>query len=110
MTQDDVENIEAQLHIVLPQPYIQAALAGQFADPIHDDAQSIIGINSAFRAGDFGDEDWRGHLIAIGHDGAGNYFCLDTESPESGVYVRDHETLNISKQFDSFAAFLSAWA
>jgi len=71
MTRDDIANIEAQLDVVLPKAYVQAALAGRFPDPVHDDAQSIIAVNSAFRAGDFGDQNWRRNLVAIGHDGGG---------------------------------------
>jgi SMI1-KNR4 cell-wall len=110
MTQEEIASIEANLDVVLPQPYKEAALAGRFADPIHDDAKSIIAINFAFRAGDYGDNGWRNNLVAIGHDGGGNYFCLDTDSFDSVVYVRDHETLNVSKEYDNFDAFVAEWA
>ena len=110
MTQQEIASIEAHLNVVLPQPYKEAALAGRFADPIHDDAKSIIAINSAFRVGDYGDDGWRNNLLAFGHDGGGNYFCLDTDLFDSGVYVRDHETLDVNKEYDSFAAFLAEWA
>ncbi len=110
MTQEEIASIEAHLDVVLPQPYKEAALAGQFAEPIHNDAKSIIAINSAFRAGEYGDEGWRSNLVAIGHDGCGNYFCLDADSFDSGVYIRDHETLNVSREYDSFDAFVAEWA
>ena len=110
MTPDDIADIEAQLGVVLPKAYVQAALADRFADPVHDDAQSIIAINSAFRAGEFGDENWSSKLVAIGHDGGGNYFCLDTGAPDGGVYLRDHETLEVAKEYESFDEFLAQWA
>lgn len=109
MTHEEIASIETHLDVVLPRPYKSVALAGRFAEPIHNDATSIIAINSAFRAGEFGDEGWRRNLVAIGHDGSGNYFCLDTDSFESGVYIRDHETLNVSREFDSFDAFVAEW-
>ena len=110
MTPDDIANIEAQLNVVLPKPYVEAALAGRFTDPIHEDAQAIIAINGAFREGEFGDEDWRGSLVAIGHDGGGNYFCLDTDASDSAFYLRDHETLDVAQAYENFDAFLAAWA
>jgi len=49
-------SIEDQLDVVLPEAYVQGALAERFTAPIDDDAQSIIAIDSAFRAGDFGNQ------------------------------------------------------
>ena len=109
MTNEEILMIEAQLEVVLPSYYKQAALAGRFAEPIHADAKTIVAINRAFRNGDFGDEQWHHQMVAIGHDGGGNYFCLSTNSPDSGVYLRDHETLEVALEYDSFDAFVSEW-
>jgi hypothetical protein len=109
MTDNDVKLIEARLGVALPERYKDAALAGQLKDPIHDDSQSIIAINTAFRAGEFGDQQWRPSLIAFGHDGAGNYYCFDSDAFDSGIYMRDHETLEITKEYDTFDEFLPAW-
>ena len=109
MTNEDIATIEAQLEVVLPSYYKLVALAGRFADPIHDDAKTIVAINRAFRNGDFGDEEWHHQMVAIGHDGSGNYFCLRTDSPSSGVYLRDHETLAVTQEYDTFDAFVLEW-
>jgi hypothetical protein len=109
MTPSEISSIETQLKLKLPEPYVHAANAGRFCDPIHDDAQSIVAINLSFRTGEYGDTNWRPSLVAFGHDGAGNCFCLDTESFDSGVYIRDHETLEVTREYDSFDAFLHEW-
>ncbi len=105
MTSADIKTIEDQLGIVLPLPYVEAALAGAFTDPLHDDPGSIIGINKSFRSGDFGDQHWNKNFLAFGHDGAGNYFCIDVQNIGTGVFVRDHETLAVTKEHDSFSIF-----
>lgn len=110
MTYNDISTIEEQLGIVLPRPFVEAALSGTLKDPLHDDPGSIVGINKSFRSGDFGDQDWNKSLFAFGHDGAGNYFCIDVQDVGAGVFVRDHETLAITKEHDSFSDFLQQWA
>ena len=110
MTNDEVEMIEAGLGITLPPEYVVAATAGEFSDPIHDNARHILGINSAFRSGEFGDQDWDEQLFAFGHDGAGNYFCFYTAKIDDGVFLRDHETLEITQEYDSFNDFLLQWS
>ena len=110
MTHQDIETIEAQLGVSLPQPYVEAALSGEFEDPILDDAQSIIGINRSFRSGDFGDANWSDKLLAFGHDGGGNYYCIDVQNFDAGVFLRDHETLEVHKAYESFGRFLQEWS
>ena len=109
MTDDDIEQIKTSLGVALPDKYIQAALAGELRDPLHDDPKSIIGINSAFRNGEFGDQNWRPALIAFGHDGAGNYFCFDSDIFDSRIYLRDHETMEITPVYKTFEELLAEW-
>jgi cell wall assembly regulator SMI1 len=110
MTPADITTIEEELGVDLPSPFVEAALSGAFTDTLHDHLGSIVGINTSFRSGDFGDQDWNKNLIAFGHDGAGNYFCIDVLNIGDGVFVRDHETLAISKEHDSFSDFLQQWS
>lgn len=87
-----------------------AATVGEFSDPIHDNARHIVGINSAFRSGEFGDQNWDEQLFAFGHDGAGNYFCFYTTKIDEGVFLRDHETREITKECNSFDNLLLQWS
>lgn len=110
MTPQDIESIQVELGVTLPPAFIAAGLSGSFQDPLHDSAAAIIGINRSFRSGDFGDEHWNPKLIAFGHDGGGNYFCIDVTDFEAGVFMRDHETYEITKEYDSFDQFMGEWA
>jgi hypothetical protein len=109
MTPQDIAAIEAGLNVVLPAPFVDAALSGAFKDPLHDDPGSILAINTSFRAGDYGDADWNPNLLAFGHDGGGNYFCVDVQDLEAGVFVRDHETLEVTRENESFSRFIQEW-
>jgi len=42
--------------------------------------------------------------------GAGNYFCLYTTKIDEGVFLRDHEIHEITKEYDSFDEFLLKWS
>lgn len=106
---EDLNLIESALGIALPGCYRSAALDNRFQEPIHDDAQSIIAINRSFRNGDYGDEQWPPSLFAMGHDGAGNYFCIDVDHADKGVLLRDHETQEISPCAESIAEWLEEW-
>lgn len=109
MTSNDITFIQEQLGITLPLPFVEAALSGALNDPLHDDPGSIVGINRSFRGGDFGDKDWNKNLLAFGHDGCGNYFCINVQNIDAGVFIRDHETLTITREHDSFSSFLKQW-
>ena len=109
MIDSQLNKIETDLGIILPSQYRDAALSGEFKDPIHDDPESIISINREFRDGIYGDENWPSTLFAFGHDGAGNYFCIDTNSADATVYLRDHEILEIMLESPSFSAWLHEW-
>ena len=109
MTSEDIKTIEGKLDVMLPHPFVEAALSGAFKDPLHDDPGSIVGINMSLRSGDFGDENWNPNLVAFGHDGGGNYFCIDVQNIDAGVFLRDHETLETTKEHESFSRFIQEW-
>ena len=109
MTQQDLNTIEEHLGMSLPNSYVTAALSGVFSEPIHNDAQSIIGINMALRSGEFGDASWNPNLLAFGHDGGGNYYCIDVQDLGAGVFLRDHETLEVHRVYESFTLFQLEW-
>ncbi len=95
MKDDELFRIERELAIPLPNDYRRAARDGSLDYVLNSHADAVIGINRAFRSGEFGDRAWPDTRLAFGEDGAGNFYCLDVESPRSEVLLRDHETLAV---------------
>jgi hypothetical protein len=104
---EELDSIERALGIQLPGVYRSAAEAGRLERRLNADATSVIAINLAFRAGEFGDRDWPHDKFAFADDGSGNFFCLDLSSPEGRhVLCRDHETLELAPEADDFERWL----
>ena len=110
MTTQDLDQIEKELNLTLPSEFRSIAGSRIFQDPIHDEAQPIFKITQSFRTGEFGDENWPNDLVAFGHDGCGNYFCFYASNFVSGIFIRDHETLEVIKEYVSFGKFLEEWS
>jgi hypothetical protein len=106
MTSDELEGMEVALEVRLPAFFRTAALEGRLAKLLNADARSAIAITRAFRAGDFGDENWPNHLLAFADNGSGDFFCLDLSTSAKAVLCRDHETLEITHEADDFDAWL----
>ena len=93
----DVERIEQELHISLPQAYKDAvtnypatAFRGNSDQNLWDNADELIRYNLELRAGDVSFVDpWPKRFFALGLDGGGCSDALDLEDPESGVYWFD---------------------
>ena len=106
MTESELNSIETALGLSLPEFYRQAAIDGLLTRVLNSNAQSVVAINGAFRNGEFGDTDWPAHLFAFGDDGAGNFYCLDVSGDSEEVLLRDHETLEIAAEADSFLQWI----
>ena len=107
MKTEELDAIERALSIRLPRAYRSAAEAGRLQRLLNADHTSVVAINRAFRAGEFGDRDWPHHMFAFADDGGGNHFCLDLSVPGgSHVLCRDHETLELVPEADDFERWL----
>jgi hypothetical protein len=106
---DELDAIERALGVRLPPAYRSAAEAGRLQRLLNADPTSVVAINRAFRAGEFGDRDWPHHIVAFADDGGGNHFCLDLSAPAtSRVLCRDHETLELVAEADDFERWLES--
>ena len=106
MRAKELDAIEQALGIKLPSVYRSAAEAGRLNRLLNADGNSLVAINRAFRAGEFGDHDWPHHIFAFADDGGGNYFCLDVSGVGSQVFRRDHETLELVLEAEEFERWL----
>lgn len=98
----EIAVIEGTFGITLPDSYRRADTSDMLSNILNSDSQSVTAINHALRNGDFGDTDWPNHLFEFGDDGGGNFYCLDLSSDNERVLIRDHETLQLIPEAESF--------
>jgi hypothetical protein len=54
--------------------------------------------------GEAGDP-WPDNYLVIGDDQCGNYWCLEMQTTDSGVWFYDHEIGTFERQHDDLGAF-----
>ncbi|MCP3958390.1 MAG: SMI1/KNR4 family protein [bacterium] len=96
MTPDELDRIESELGITLPELYRQAvdpypipALEGNTDWMFWDDAEALISLNRRMREGERFRDPWPARFYALGKDAGGCSDALDLEDPEYGVFERD---------------------
>ncbi len=103
----DIDRIERELDIELPEEYKSILLAYPFAhdsvvyeDDLFGDAATLISRNQESGQYGFMVHDWPSHYLVIGTDGAGNDFFIDLQAAGSAVYIADHEVTSKSKRLE----------
>ena len=113
MSDDDVRKVEHELGLTVPAAYrtfvtnYPAALAdcgaGDFE--LMNSADRVIALNRDLRAGGFYGLEWPTHYLAVGENGCGDYYCLDTTASAASVLFFDHER----QEFVVAAPSLQEW-
>lgn len=102
MTPAEIENIERELKVSLPVSYrtfllsCAESVASAFSDfELIDDAQRLLEMNQQLRSKPFYRlPPWPKHLVAIGENGCGDYYFIDSKDASGAVLFVDHEKLN----------------
>jgi len=102
----DINDLERSLEISVPPCYGDAVSKGLLSGFMNADSQSVTGINTGLRNGDFGDTDWPHNLFAFADDGCGSFYCLDLSLENVPVLIRDHETLELKPAGDRFTDWI----
>lgn len=97
MTNEQLDQMEAELAVKLPEDYRQWALG---LPPVSDDLDSwhlffndpdyLIEINRELREEGCYDEAWSHHLFAIAQ-ADGNYYFMNLADPNSPIYYTNHD-------------------
>jgi hypothetical protein len=112
MTETDLQLIERELGIILPDSYKRAlvpfpipALVGNTDYPLWDDAQALIRLNRDLRKGTRFSPAWPTHFFAIGDPHGDELIAIDLRAPNAPVWWLDHGFIDSKKNFQSHARF-----
>jgi hypothetical protein len=127
MTEAEVAAVETELGVRLPRHYrrflleypqalidtkldlgwVQEAPADR---QLYNKAARLVALNRDVRlpgtpwVGEAGDP-WPNNYFVIGDDQCGNYWCVDLQTADTGVWFYDHEIAAFERQYDSLADF-----
>jgi hypothetical protein len=112
MTDSDIQLIERELAITLPESYKQAvipfriaAMVGNTDSQLWDDAQRLITLNRELRAGSRFRPAWPAHLFAVGDPHGDELIGLDTRTPDGPVWWLDHGIVDHKSSYESHSRF-----
>ena len=117
MTDDQLDAIEAQLGVTLPDAYRRVSRAAPFRplgrDAVYwfyDDPDAVVGMTRSPHA----DAGYAGpglppRYVAIGDSAAGDAYLLDTLADGSPVACLSHETHAVEPEWPTFEAFVADW-
>ncbi len=98
MNTQDIERIESELSLKLPEFYTDVMLSYPFPGwdcenfMLCNDPEEIIRENKENRKEGFFDAEWPDHFFILGFDGCGNYYFIDLKNKKEKVYFADHES------------------
>jgi SMI1/KNR4 family protein SUKH-1 len=108
MTDSDIQLIEHELAITLPESYKRAivpfripAMVGNTDLQLWDDAQHLITLNRELRAGSRFRPAWPAHLFAVGDPHGDELIALDTRTPDGPVWWLDHGLVASDSSYES---------
>jgi hypothetical protein len=112
MRNEDINYIERELAVTLPESYRRALvpfgiplLAGNTAYELWDDAEELVKLNREMRAGSRFIPAWPPHLYAVGYPHGDEMIALDTRDPEGPVWWLDHGMIDHKASYQSHARF-----
>lgn len=115
MTNEDIEFIERELMIALPESYKRAlvpfripALTGNTDYELWDDARRLVELNRELRAGSRFRPAWPHYMFAVGDPHGDEMIAVDTRHPDGPVWWLDHGILNHQASYQSHSRF-SDW-
>jgi hypothetical protein len=120
MTSNELDVIEQRLCLVLPERYRRALLKGlpiRGGDPepyfIHDFKELLIQnleLRMCSSSDAFAGGRWPNYYVCIGHDGCGNYYCINSNDLTCAVLFFDHEADAfevVSENLDAYADYIT---
>jgi hypothetical protein len=112
MTDSDIQLIERELAITLPESYRRAvvpfcipAMAGNTDSQLWDDAQQLITLNRELRTGNRFRPAWPAHLFAVGDAHGDELIALDIRTPDGPVWWLDHGMVDSKSSYESHPRF-----
>jgi hypothetical protein len=97
MNIEQLDRIEAELGISLPEAYRELMLhypfpekSGNSDSSLFDDEAAIIDLGKKYHRGFAGLAPWPKHLFFVGDDGAASCYALDLSDPSLQVLFLDH--------------------
>ena len=112
MTDSDVQLIERELAITLPESYRRAvvpfripAMAANTDSQLWDDAQQLITLNRELRAGSRFRSAWPAHFFTVGDPHGDELIALDTRTPDGPVWWLDHGRVDSKSSYESHPRF-----
>lgn len=113
MTEKDLSELEALFALSLPSDYRHTLLAYPVELPLVvrgtelvDHPKVLKDQNASIRATPLWGVRWPAKYFAIGDDGSGNIFYIDTDKNPSPVYVFDHEDRSFRVESPSLAEWI----
>jgi hypothetical protein len=112
MTNEDIELIERELKLVLPESYKRAlvpfripALIGNTDYELWDDAGALIYLNRELRAGSRFRPPWPPYLFAVGDPHGDELIAMDTRHPAAPIWWLDHGMIDNEGSYLSHSRF-----
>ncbi|EEF62882.1 SMI1/KNR4 family protein [Pedosphaera parvula] len=112
MTKADLQLIESELGITLPDSYKRAvvpfpisALVGNTDYELWDDAQALIKLNRGLRNGAHLRPAWLPHFFAIGDPRGDELIAIDLRDANAPAWWLDHGLLDSKASYQSHARF-----
>jgi hypothetical protein len=112
MTVADIQHIQRELAITLPESYKRAvvpfripAMAGNTDSQLWDDAERLVTLNRELRAGSRFRPAWPEHLFAVGDPRGDEIIALDTRNPDGAVWWLDHGMVDHENSYESHSRF-----
>jgi hypothetical protein len=115
----DLDRIEKELNLVLPRSYREFMQTGKFGEEyggtqdLTGVADEVIEMTKDLRTNGFFGAKWPEHFLAVGDDGAGDYYFTDVKKERPAVFFADHELttnkdhliVNEKYQYQTFSEF-----
>ncbi len=112
MTDEDIDRIERELNLRLPDSYRSAlvpyripALYGNTDYLLWDDAEALIRLNREQRKGSRWISAWPPYMYAVGDPHGDEMIAIDTRDPEGPVWWLDHGNLEHEASYLTEARF-----
>ena len=118
MTEADMQTIERELGITLPEVYRKAvcpypipAWGGDVESELWDDASALVKLNRELRGGIYGMQPWPEWLFSVGGDGEA-YIGIDLRDPNGPTWWLDHGHISnesSGKTHDCFTSWVNEY-
>lgn len=112
MTEADIQLIERELGITLPESYTSAvmpfripAMTGNTDSQLWDDARRLITLNRELRVGSRFRPAWPEHLFAVGDPHGDELIAIDTRNSDGPVWWLDHGLVGGDSSYESHPRF-----